>query len=93
MLLTGTHSPHLHSDQNKHQEVWISPGGEPQAGAARAEAGQGFLCSHLPRSQGHLGVGRLAELGQLCQDIDQLVCQGGVTATELVLATERAGNA
>lgn len=87
MLLTGTYCPHLHSDQNKHGEEWISPRGELQAGAGWAGI------PHLPCSQGHLGVGRLAELGQLCQDIDQLICQGGVTATELVLGTERAGNA
>lgn len=47
---------------------------------------------HLPCPQRHFGVGCLAELGQLCQNIDQLICQGGVTATELVLQTERAEN-
>lgn len=48
---------------------------------------------YLPRSQGHFGVGRLAELGQLCQNINQLICQGGVTATELVLNIKRTENA
>lgn len=47
---------------------------------------------YLARSQGHLRVRRLAELRQLRQNINQLICQGGVTATQLVLKTERNDN-
>lgn len=40
VLLTVTCSPHLHSDQNKHQEIRISQRGELQAGAARRDPGR-----------------------------------------------------
>lgn len=48
--------------------------------------GQGDkVLTDLPGSQGHFGVLGLAELRQLVEDGCQLICQRGVTATELVL--------
>lgn len=49
------------------------------------------VVSYLARSQGHLGVGGLAELGQLGQDGHQLVCQRGIPPTQLVLQRHRQG--
>ena len=47
--------------------------------------GAGGVRSDLAGSQRHLGVGGLAELGELRQDGHQLVSQGGVTTAQLVL--------
>lgn len=43
------------------------------------------MMTHLSGTQGYLGVLHLAELGQFIQDGHQLVSQGGVTPTQLVL--------
>lgn len=47
--------------------------------------GMAVALQYLARSQGHLGIGGLAELGQLRQNGHQLVRQRGVPPTQLVL--------
>lgn len=44
-----------------------------------------MVLADLPGSQCHFGVLGLAELCQLMEDGGQLICQRGVTATQLVL--------
>lgn len=44
-----------------------------------------IVLADLPGSQRHFGVLGLAELCQLMEDGRQLICQRGVTATQLVL--------
>lgn len=40
---------------------------------------------HLAGSQCHFGISGLAQLSQLCQDVNELVRQGRISATQLVL--------